>query len=95
MADYVATVAKATVGHDRFLPVGRASMGGEDFAYYLEQVPGCFFFVGVDPPTGAGRPSLHTDGYDWNDDAIGVGVEMFLAVLANMADRPASVRLAV
>jgi metal-dependent amidase/aminoacylase/carboxypeptidase family protein len=25
-------------------------MGGEDFAYYLEKVPGCFFLVGVVPP---------------------------------------------
>ena len=68
-------------------------MGGEDFAYYLEQVPGCFFFVGMDPPTGAGRPALHTDGYDWNDDAIGVGASMFLAILSSMDDRPAPVRL--
>ena len=25
------------------------SMGGEDFAYYLQKVPGCFFFVGSAP----------------------------------------------
>ena len=50
MADYVATVARQTLGPDRFIPVARPSMGGEDFAYYLEKVPGCFFLVGVEPP---------------------------------------------
>ena len=40
MADYVARVAKRVVGPDRYFPVPRPSMGGEDFAYYLEKVPG-------------------------------------------------------
>src|SRR5581483_7393972 len=36
MADYVAKVARDVLGQERFFPVGRPSMGGEDFAYYLE-----------------------------------------------------------
>ena len=50
MSDYVADIARKMLGADRFLPVPRPSMGGEDFAYYLEKVPGCFFLVGVEPP---------------------------------------------
>jgi hippurate hydrolase len=34
MADYVATVARATFGPNQFIPVAKSSMGGEDFAYY-------------------------------------------------------------
>ena len=49
MADYVAQSARQTLGPDRYYPVPRPSMGGEDFAYYLEQIPGCFFLVGVEP----------------------------------------------
>ena len=41
---------RRTLGPDRYFPVPRPSMGGEDFAYYLEKVPGCFFLVGVEPP---------------------------------------------
>src|SRR5262249_20396456 len=37
MADYVATVARKTLGPDRFIPIAKPSMGGEDFAYYLEK----------------------------------------------------------
>lgn len=31
----------------------------EDFAYYLEQVPGCFFYVGATPETGEAYPHHH------------------------------------
>ena len=46
-ADYVAAVARSALGPEKFVPVARPSMGGEDFSYYLQQVPGCFFLVGV------------------------------------------------
>ena len=83
MADYVGRVAKATVGADRYFTVPRPSMGGEDFAYYLEKVPGCFFLVGVEPPGASGYWPLHSDRYDFTDAAIGVGVRMFVELVKN------------
>lgn len=85
MADYVATVARATVGNDRFIPVGRPSMGGEDFAYYLQAVPGCFFLVGVEPLDAKGYYPLHNDRYDFTDGAIEVGIRMFVELVTNFA----------
>ena len=41
-------------------------MVSEDFAYMLEQVPGCYFMIGNgDEPH---RRMLHDPGYDFNDD---------------------------
>ena len=77
MADYVGRVARK-LGPNVFLPVAHSSMGGEDFAYYLEQVPGCFFLVGVQPPGHADYPSLHTDRYDFTDAAMVTGIRMFV-----------------
>jgi amidohydrolase len=85
MADYVAKVARQTVGPDRYFPVPRPSMGGEDFAYYLEKVSGCFFLVGVEPPTAAGYPPLHSDRYDFTDAAMAVGVRMFVGLVRNFS----------
>ena len=82
-ADYVAAVARQTVGADRFFPVARPSMGGEDFAYYLEKVPGCFFLVGVEPPDRDGHPPLHSDRFDFTDAAIPVGMRMFVELVRN------------
>jgi amidohydrolase len=81
MAGYVARVAGATVGVGRFLPAARASMGGEDFAYYLEKVPGCFFLIGVQPVGQESYPSLHNDRFDFTDDAIETGARMFVQLV--------------
>jgi amidohydrolase len=83
MADYVAGVARQTFGDDRFIPVARSSMGGEDFSYYLEKVPGCFFLIGVEPPDRTGYPSLHSDRYDFTDAALAVGMRMFVELVRN------------
>ena len=83
MAAYVAQIAAQTFGPDRYFPVPRPSMGGEDFAYYLEKVPGCFFLVGVEPPDRDSYPPLHSDRYDFTDAAIAVGMRMFVELVMN------------
>ena len=83
MAAYVAQVARQALGNDRFLPVARPSMGGEDFAYYLQKVPGCFFLVGVVPPGRENYPPLHSDRYDFTDAALGVAMKMFVELVLN------------
>jgi hippurate hydrolase len=81
MADFVAATARKTFGEKRFFPITRPFMGGEDFAYYLEKVPGCFFLVGVEPPGAKNHPSLHTDRYDFTDAAMAIGMRMFIALV--------------
>jgi amidohydrolase len=85
MADLVVAAAKTIGGPGQYFPVTKPSMGGEDFAYYLEKVPGCFFLVGVDPLVSDGYPSLHSDRYDFNDDAIVVGMRMFAELVRRFA----------
>lgn len=87
MAAYVASVAKAVVGPDRYFEVPRPSMGGEDFAYYLQEVPGCFFLVGVQPPAADGYPPLHSDRFDFTDATIAVGVRMFVELVLRYGAR--------
>jgi amidohydrolase len=83
MADYVARVGRQSLGSDHFYAVPKPSMGGEDFAYYLEKVPGCFFFVGVEPPDKNSYPPLHSDHYDFTDGALAVGMRMFAELVRN------------
>jgi len=87
MADYVAATARTAIGEDRFFPVARPSMGGEDFAFYLEKVPGCFFLIGVEPLNAPGHPPLHSDRFDFTDGAIDVGVKMFVELVRNFRAR--------
>ena len=83
MADYVARIATQTFGSDRYFPVPKPSMGGEDFAYYLEKAPGCFFLVGVEPHDRDHYPPLHSDRYDFTDASIAVGMRMFVELVMN------------
>lgn len=78
MADHVAVVARETLGKDRFNPVARPSMGGEDFSYYLQAVPGCFFLLGVQPEDRDDYPSLHSAQFDFTHEAMETGVRMFV-----------------
>lgn len=86
MADYVARIAKEKLGADRFIPAARAVMGGEDFAFYLERIPGCFLLVGVMPYEREEYPSLHSDRFDFTDAAIPVGMRMFVELVMNWRD---------
>ncbi len=51
------------------------STGGEDFAYMLEEVPGCYAWLG----NGNSSP-LHTPKYDFNDAALGIGARYWCAL---------------
>ncbi|WP_184346729.1 M20 family metallopeptidase [Streptomyces olivoverticillatus] len=55
------------------------SLGGEDFSWYLEHVPGAMARLGV-RPVGDNTPrDLHCGDFDVDEDAIAVGVELFTA----------------
>lgn len=53
----------------------------EDFGFMLKEVPGCYFWVGQNPPNDENSPNnraLHNDGYDFNDDIIQTAAETFV-----------------
>ena len=53
-------------------------MGGEDFAYMLEQRPGAFIFCGNGDSAG-----LHHPAYDFNDEAIVFGTSYWIKLVEN------------
>ena len=44
----------------------------EDFAYFIQEKPGCFFTLGTKKP-GSQPRTLHTSDYDFNDDLVATG----------------------
>ncbi len=55
------------------------SMGAEDFTYFLHKVPGALFRLGVARP-GEACPPLHSNRFDFNDEALPNGVRFFCGV---------------
>ncbi|UYQ66623.1 amidohydrolase [Streptomyces peucetius] len=55
------------------------SLGGEDFSWYLEHVPGAMARLGVRVPGDTVRRDLHRGDFDVDESAIAAGVELFTA----------------
>ncbi|CAM5510155.1 N-acyl-L-amino acid amidohydrolase OS=Streptomyces viridochromogenes OX=1938 GN=ACM01_42975 PE=4 SV=1 [Streptomyces viridochromogenes] len=55
------------------------SLGGEDFSWYLEHVPGAMARLGVRHPGDRIGRDLHQGDFDVDESAIAVGVELFTA----------------
>jgi amidohydrolase len=77
MADFTLETARRTLGEESVLPIDPV-MGGEDFAYYLQKVPGAFFFLGAGD--GMEFPHHHP-GFDIDERALPVGT-LLMTVLA-------------
>ena len=66
------------------------NLGGEDFAYYLEKVPGMFIFLGSANP-GRGITAVnHSDRFDIDEAALGVGVRVFVRLVTDFLGNPAA-----
>ncbi len=69
-------VASSIVGSDRVDGNTPPIMGAEDFSYMLEARPGAFVFIGNGDSAG-----LHHPAYDFNDEAIPVGIQYWVTLI--------------
>lgn len=76
------------LGREAVTPLGMTNMAGEDFAFYMEQMPGAFLRIGAREPGGAATPA-HTPSFLAADGSLFIGA----ALLAETA-RVASAALA-
>ncbi len=73
-----AFAAAATVFPTDHIRLAREPMtASEDFARFLDHVPGCFMFVG----NGAQSAPLHNPNYDFNDDGLLFGARLHQAIV--------------
>ncbi|MEM9580880.1 MAG: amidohydrolase [Pseudomonadota bacterium] len=52
----------------------------EDFAHFAAAVPGCFLLLGNGTEGAYGQP-LHADDYDFNDDLLPIGAQLWSAIV--------------
>jgi len=80
MSHLVATACTKGIGKENVEFI-RPSMGGEDFAYYLEKVPGSFFRLGCrNEAKGIVNP-FHSSRFDIDEDVLPFGVEIFARII--------------
>ncbi len=71
--DFALSIANEIAGADKVDGNTAPTMGGEDFSYMLEARPGAFIFIG-----NGDSAKLHHPEYDFNDEAIPVGVSYWV-----------------
>ncbi len=79
------SVAGDLFGGESILELPSPSMGGEDFAFFLEKVPGAFIWLGV----GEDVSGLHTPQFAFDEGILPRGTAL-LAALALQASRHAA-----
>lgn len=77
--DFVRSLAGKVVGAENVIEIERPMMGAEDFAYMLAARPGSYFFLGTAKTNN--DPSLHHPKFDFNDDIIPTGVNLWVELV--------------
>jgi len=75
MTALVARVAAGIVGPRNVL-AGARMLGGEDFAFFLQRVPGCFAWVGSRNTVKGYDAPHHSPRFDIDEEAMLIGVEL-------------------
>ncbi len=83
---FLARVVEAYLGRDAWIADLPPTMGAEDFAYYLDRVPGVFLRLGL----GEKSPSLHSPEFDFNDRALEPGITVMSALALETLARGAA-----
>jgi amidohydrolase len=82
----IAGAAAAALGPDQVVEA-EVSMGGEDFSFYLEHVPGSMIRLGVGVPGSTAKIDIHQSAFDVDERAIGYGVRVLVhTAMAGLAN---------
>lgn len=81
LMDLVESIGRDLLGQDSVYRDLPPSMGVEDFAFYGQHVPAAMFRLGVRPSERDSYPHLHSPGFNFNDDAIPVGIRLFCEIV--------------
>ncbi len=79
MAQLVRKACTSIVGAEKVI-IAEQTMGGEDMAFFLQKVPGCFFFLGsANREKGFDSPHHHPR-FDFDEDVMPLGVEILSTI---------------
>jgi hippurate hydrolase len=78
-AEFAASICNEIVGKDRVRRDPPLIMASEDFAFMLNEVPGCYINIGNGD--GEGACEVHNPSYDFNDKALPYGASFFVRLV--------------
>lgn len=91
---FCVSVMQTLVGESRVNPRVRPTMGAEDFAFYLQAIPGCYVWLGNGsgdhrlPGHGEAPCLLHNGAYDFNDAILPLGAAYWITLVQQWFTNP-------
>ena len=77
LIEVIQTAASQLIGVDSIEQIDRPSMGSEDFAFYLDHVPGAMFRLGSSS-ANIGRAPLHSPAFNVDHEALRIGARILI-----------------
>jgi hippurate hydrolase len=93
-SNFALEIMEDIVGANGVLKKLEPTMGSEDFAFMLQEKPGCYVFIGNgdgDHRTaghGLGPCNLHNPSYDFNDELLPIGASYWSRLAEQFLARP-------
>jgi hippurate hydrolase len=87
--DLAREAVNRVLGPAALVPLGTVNLAAEDFAYYLEKMPGCFMRIGAREEGGEFIPA-HSPRFYPSEDSIFVGATVLAECARVSAERIAS-----
>ncbi len=81
--DLARSVVSSCLGPSSWIAAHPPSMTAEDFAFYLERVPGAYLRLGL----GEEWPQLHSAGFDFNDRSLEPGIVTMAGLALELCGR--------
>jgi amidohydrolase len=86
MVDLLVNEAKSVIGENNCIDLEDPVMGGEDFGFYLEQIPGAFIRLGTCSHDGDNCFSQHNSRFNVDDNALIIGMKVLSATALKALD---------
>lgn len=88
IAELVRSIAETVIEAPAGVVPECQTMGGEDMSFFLQEVPGCYFFLGsANADQGLAYPHHHPR-FDFDETVLGVGVEIFVRCVEKFCSEP-------
>lgn len=88
IAELVRSIAETVIETPAGIVPECQTMGGEDMSFFLQEVPGCYFFLGsANADKGLAYPHHHPR-FDFDETVLGVGVEIFVRCVEKFCSEP-------
>ncbi len=84
--ELVRDTAQALLDHDCVIIPDKTAMGGEDFSFFLKEIPGAFYWLGCQKADAPFYP-LHNNRFAPDEDAMKFGMEVMISSALNYLNK--------